>query len=270
MNSAAPEITRVRHELRMRRVNVAKVDKLAEGMVRITLHGDELRGFKSLGFDDHVKLIFPAANGELHLPVVGPNGPARAEGTPAPIMRDFTPRSFDAGAGALVVDFVLHDDGPAASWAAQAAPGQTLGVGGPRGSAIIPIEGIDTHLLIGDETALPAIARRLEELPANTRAVTVIEIERGCELPLSSLAQLQVVWVPRNPSIVAPGAQLIDAVRTLEIPKDRCFAWAATETQAVRAIRRYLIEERGFDKRWVKAAGYWQRGAVGAHVVVED
>lgn len=269
MNSA-PQIVRVRHELRLRRVPVAHVEHLAPKLLRITLRGEELRDFRSSSFDDHVKLFFPAEDGQLYLPALGPNGPTRVEGSLAPIARDFTPRYFNADIGELQIDFYLHAHGPAAAWAAQAAPGQVLGVGGPRGSAVIPLDGIDSHLLIGDETALPAIGRRLEELPATSHALVVAEVESGCELPLSSPADLQVVWVPRIDAHDAPGEQLIDALRTLQFSNHRCFVWAATETQAVRAIRRYLTQERGFDKHWVKAAGYWQRGATGAHVVVED
>lgn len=246
MNSV-PQIVRVRHELRRRTASVAHVERLAPKLVRITLRGEELRGFTSLGFDDHVKFFAPGQEG-----------------------RDFTPRSFDAHAGELKIDFFLHDHGPAAVWAAQAAAGQEVVVGGPRGSSVISVEGIGLHLLIGDETALPAIERRLEELPASTRALAVVEIESGNELTLSSPADLQVVWVPRIDSQEDPGQQLIQALRALQFSTDRCFAWAATETQAVRAIRRYLTQERGFEKQWVKAAGYWQRGAAGAHVVVDD
>jgi NADPH-dependent ferric siderophore reductase len=242
-----PKIARVRHELRRRTASIAHVERLAPMLVRITLQGDELRGFTSLGFDDHLKFFVPG--GEA---------------------RDFTPRSFDAAAGELTIDFFLHGQGGAALWAGQAAAGQEVIVGGPRGSAVISMEGIDSHLFIGDETALPAIERRLEELPADTRALVVVELEGGNEQALSSRADLQVVWVPRIASLEAPGGQLIEALRALRFSNERCFAWAATETQAVRAIRGYLTQERGFDKKWVKAAGYWQRGAAGAHVVVED
>lgn len=262
--SNIPNITRVRHELRLRRATVAKVELLAPQMKRITLQSEELRGFTSLGFDDHVKLFFPTPDGQLQLSLPG------TEGAPERIMRDFTPRRFNAETGELVIDFFIHEDGPATTWAVSAVPGSVLGVGGPRGSSIISTEGIGLHLLIGDETALPAIARRLEELPATTSAMVVAEVEQGFELSLSSRANLQVMWVPRSDAKPGTGESLIDALDALPIMKEGCFAWAATETQAVRAIRRYLIEKRGFDKRWVKAAGYWQRGAVGSHVVVDD
>ncbi|MBM0105866.1 siderophore-interacting protein [Steroidobacter sp. S1-65] len=260
-----PNITRVRHELRLRRATVAKVETIAPQIKRITLQSEELRGFTSLGFDDHVKLFFPTADGRLNLSLPG------TEGAGEKIMRDFTPRRFDAEKGELVIDFFIHEDGPATTWAVNAGPGSVLGVGGPRGSSIISTDGIGLHLLIGDETALPAIARRLEELPANTCAMVVAEVAPGFELHMSSRANLQIVWVPRNQSAQAgAGEGLIGALNDLPIVKEGCFAWAATETQAARAIRRYLMEKRGFDKRWVKAAGYWQRGAVGSHVVVED
>lgn len=262
--SNLPNITRVRHDVRMRRTTVSHIEMIAPKMKRITVKSEELRGFTSLGFDDHVKLIFPGADGQLNLV------PPGSDGTSGRVMRDFTPRRFDATAGELVIDFVIHDDGPATTWAANAELGRVLGVGGPRGSSIISTDGIGLHLLIGDETALPAIGRRLEELPANTGAMVVVEVEPGFELPLSSRANLQVVWVPRTDPNAMPGEFLLGALDDLPIMKHGCFAWAATETQAVRAIRRYLVEARGFDKGWVKAAGYWQRGAVGSHVVLDD
>ena len=127
--SNLPNITRVRHEVRLRRTTVSRVETIAPKMKRITVKSDELRGFTSLGFDDHVKLIFPNAEGLLNL------APPGTEGAAERVMRDFTPRRFDAEAGELVVDFVIHDDGPATTWAANANVGSVLGVGGPRGSA---------------------------------------------------------------------------------------------------------------------------------------
>jgi NADPH-dependent ferric siderophore reductase len=216
--SNPPNITRVRHEVRMRRTTVSHVEMIAPKMKRITVTSDELRGFTSLGFDDHVKLIFPSAGGELNL------APPGAEGTSDRVMRDFTPRRFDANAGELVVDFLIHDNGPATSWAVNAKLGSPLGVAGPRGSSIISTEGIGLHLLIGDETALPAIARRLEELPATTNALVVAEVEPGFELLLSSRANLQVVWVPRTDPTAVRGEFLLGALDDLPIMNQGCFA----------------------------------------------
>ena len=251
--SDLPSIRRVRHELKRRQLQVARVERLGSDMVRVALKGEELQGFTSLGFDDHVKVFFPT------------------NGTPDPALRDLTPRRYDPASGELWIDFFLHDAGPAAGWARDAAAGQPIMVGGPRGSSIICTEGIDSHLLIGDETALPAIGRRLEELPSGSRALVVIETADGAAgYPLQSQAQLQCEWIARSSAAHSPAHGLIEKLRTLTLPPGRCFAWAALESQAARALRRYLVEERQFDKHWVKAAGYWQRDAVGVHEVFGD
>ncbi len=153
---------RVRHQPRRRELNVLRVEKIAAHMIRVTLGGD-LDGFTSLGFDDHVKLFFPT-------------GKVGADGEPEFESRDYTPRRYDPQAKTLDVEFVLHDAGPATRWAEQAKAGQTLRIGGPRGSFIIPTT-FDWHLLIGDDTGVPAIARRLEELPAGSRAVVLAEVD---------------------------------------------------------------------------------------------
>ena len=246
-----PEVTRYRHEIKRRQLSVARIHALTPKMLRIVLSGEELVGFTSLGFDDHVKLLFP-------------EGPEESK-------RDFTPRHYDAAAGELWIDFYLHETGPAATWASRATVGGSLTIAGPRGSSVISVQGIDTHVLVGDETALPAMGRRLEELPAGARAVLVIESDGdSAAYPLAGKATCLRVDVAKSPQGAAPGKTLIDALREVQLPKDRCFVWVATESNAARAIRRYMIEERGWDKNWIKAAGYWQRGAVGAHDVIAD
>jgi NADPH-dependent ferric siderophore reductase len=182
-------VTRVRHEVKMRRLEVRRSEGLSPSMVRLVLAGDDLAGFTSAGFDDHVKIFLPAPGArEPLLPTMGPKGLAFPEGAERPAARDFTPRKYDAEAGELTIDFVLHDAGPATAWAAQARPGDYLGVGGPRGSMIVPKD-FRMHVLIGDETAIPAIARRLEELPGGVRARVFAEVEApGHELNLESAA----------------------------------------------------------------------------------
>jgi NADPH-dependent ferric siderophore reductase len=80
-----------------------------------------------------------------------------------------------------------------------------------------------------------------------------------------------VVRVPRAvQSDTSEGSQLIDALRGIQFPAGQCFVWVAAESNVARALRRYLTDERGIDKHWVKAAGYWQRGATGVHDTIAD
>ena len=246
-------IHRVMHEIKRRKLEVLRVVDLTPRMRRITLGGPELAGFISLGTDDHVKLLFPQ-NAEqtaaLETMVLG----AGKDNGPLPEMRDYTPRRYDLDKLELDIDFVLHGDGPASTWAEQARPGQFLHIGGPRGSMIVP-DIFDSYLLIGDETALPAIARRLENLAANRKALVVIEVENGAEQQmLESAAQFNVIWVLRE----GGKDNLLTTVRQLQVPKGNLYAWVATETKVSRQIRRVLIDEHGLDEQFIKAVGYWR------------
>jgi len=156
MNSQEQGIHRVSHEIKRRKLEVLRVTDITPRMRRITLHGPQLAGFISLGTDDHVKLFFATTPEENA--VLETFAPGSGDEGPRPSMRDYTPRRYDEASGELDIDFVLHGDGPAATWAAQAQPGQFLHIAGPRGSMIVP-DIFDSYLLIGDETALPAIAR---------------------------------------------------------------------------------------------------------------
>ncbi|WP_095136923.1 siderophore-interacting protein [Pseudomonas sp. Irchel s3a10] len=246
-------IHRVMHEIKRRKLEVLRVVDLTPRMRRITLGGPELAGFISLGTDDHVKLLFPQ-NAEqaatLETMVLG----AGKDNGPLPEMRDYTPRRYDLEKLELDIDFVLHGDGPASTWAEQATPGQFLHIGGPRGSMIVP-DIFDSYLLIGDETALPAIARRLEGLAANRKALVVIEVENGAEQQvLESAAQVNVIWVLREGS----KDNLLTTVKQLQVPKGNLYAWVATETKVSRQIRRVLLDEHGLNEQFVKAVGYWR------------
>ncbi len=219
-------------------------------MCRVTLGGEELTGFKSLGFDDHIKLFF--------------NDP---QGSPA--MRDYTPR-YDPAANVLHIDFAIHQAGPATAWAEKAQVGDHLNIGGPRGSAIIPLD-FDWHLLIGDETALPAIGRRLSEFSAGAKAIVIAEVADAAEeQTFNTAAALTIQWVHRGDRPAGQSEMLLSALRAISWPQGDGFAWSATETSVARAIRRHLIDERSARPSWVKTAGYWRHGSVAVHDKIED
>jgi NADPH-dependent ferric siderophore reductase len=157
--SSTPDTRRVRHETRRRNLTVSRIEKLAPKMVRVVLQGEELSGFTSLGFDDHLKLFFTAEDGRTDSPPSTAHGPSGGDNASPAAMRDFTPRWFDAAAGELWIDFFLHEAGPAAAWATRVAVGQTLTVGGPRGSFVISLEGIDSHVLDATAPRLPSRCR---------------------------------------------------------------------------------------------------------------
>ena len=243
-------IHRVTHEIKRRRLEVLRVVDITPRMRRITLGGPELAGFVSLGSDDHIKLLFPQSAAE-QAALESPTFNIKGDG-PQPAMRDYTPRRYDLDIGELDIDFVLHGDGPASTWAEQVQVGQHLHIGGPRGSMIVP-DIVDSYLLIGDETALPAIGRRLEELPAGRKVLAVIEIADAAEKQtLNSAADVEVIWVIRSQD------DLLKTVQNLTLPDGTLYTFVATETKLSRQLRRVLLDTHHVNEDYLKAVGYWR------------
>ncbi|MGB6536066.1 MAG: siderophore-interacting protein, partial [Xanthobacteraceae bacterium] len=241
---------------RRRTLTIKRTEKIAAHMIRVTLNGD-LEGFVSLGFDDHVKLFFP-------------DGTRDDKGEPGLLGRDFTPRRFDPATGMMEIDFAIHDAGPATRWAARARPGDTLALGGPRGSFVIPT-GYDWHLLVGDETGLPAISRRLAELPSGARAVVVGEVDGPSdEIAFDTKADAAVHWVHRNGAAPGESDVLERGLAQLKFPAGDYYAWVACESLVAKTLRRQLLALHRANPKWMRAAGYWRRGAVAVHEVIES
>ncbi len=254
-------VQRVRHPLNVRRLRVQEVIRASPHLVRVRLCGDNMQDFTSASFDDHLKLLLPPdPDAPLVLPQPGTEGLAFPPDAPRPVMRDYTPRWFDSARGLLDLEFALHGEGVAAKWAVQARPGQEVGVGGPRGSFVVPT-GFDWHLLVGDETALPAIARRVEELPAGVQAFVIAETaDPGDRRALHSHADLAVQWLSGG----ADGG-LAAAVAAWQKPEGEGYAWAAGEAAEMGALRRVLVEQHGVVKERMRVAAYWKRGASAHH-----
>ncbi|MEE6297204.1 siderophore-interacting protein [Georgenia wangjunii] len=254
---------RVRHELAARHLTVVRAADITPSLRRVTLTGD-LSGFLSGGAGDHVKAFFPdPATGELHAPRMTAQGLERPEGVTM-ISRDYTPRAWRDDE--LDLDFVLHDDGgPAVAWAASARPGDPLVVAGPRGSRLAPA-GVDWWLLGGDETALPAIARWLEDLPAGVPVHVLVEVSGPddeaylADVAGAGLDGRHITWLHRRGAAPGTTTLLADAVRALEVPAGVGFTWFGGESGSLRAVRRHLRHGLGLATEQVDVSGYWKCG----------
>ncbi|NYT58293.1 siderophore-interacting protein [Alcaligenaceae bacterium] len=266
MNTASLKVEKLQHPIKVRTLQVKRVTQLSPSMRRITLTGGDLAGFLSASFDDHVKLMVPDVLAtKPNVPVVGPTGLIFAQDQPKPAMRDYTPRRYDPAASELDIDFVLHHAGPATEWAKYAEPGHFVGIAGPRGSFLVPTA-YDWHLLIGDETAIPAIGRRLEELPAAAKAIVIIKTETDAgRLEFSSRCQLDIQWVSETDSTGAAMGAFESAMRNMTLPSGEGYAWAAGEYSEIKAVRQYLVEGLGLDKDRIRAASYWRKAAASTH-----
>lgn len=237
-------------ELRFRNVTLSAREWLAPDFVRVRLSGPDLAGFDSPGSDDHMRLFFPS----------GPVG--SVEELRAAPSREYTPLAW--GDDWLDVEFAVHgDQGVAAPWAANAPLGSTIGVGGPRGAAVLTGEP-GSWLLVGDETAIPAIRRFAALIPEGTPARIVIEtVSAGREVEID--APVPVEWLHRGDA--PAGSALIaflDALTADDVVGDDPFVFIAAEQSIVKPGRA-LLGRWDVDSANAVVKGYWKRGEAEYH-----
>jgi len=208
------------------------------------------------GPDRRIKMFFPVPGQDRPaVPRATSGGPLWPAGQARPTIRTYTVRRFDAAAGELDVDFVLHDGhGPAAAWARDAQPGCWVAVSEP-GGRYEPDRDAGFHVVIGDESALPAVATVLDALPTGPPALAFLEVADAAEeqeLPGAAT----VHWVHRGQR--EPGGPLAEAVRSAVFPPGAGQAWLSGESGCVKDLRKHLLDERGLDRRRVYATGYWR------------
>ncbi len=235
-------IERLYWEKRRRTLCVTSVTRLTPNMQRITFQSDDLHDFASLAHDDHVKILLPIA-GEAD----------------SFVTREYTPRYVDTKACTLVLDFALHEHGPANDWARQAKAGDSLFVSGP-GKSMVVADDFDWYLLIGDATALPAITRRIEQLRAGVHVTSIVMLADAADKQACvTAANWQAQWLIRDHNAVNDEQALLAAAAAYAFPPGDGYIWVAAERQAARALRTYLVEQRGQPEAWIKSSSYWTR-----------
>ena len=279
---------------------------LSPSLTRFVFSGSDVALMRTLAPDQRVKVLFPGLDGAApNLPKQGDWRAALRDLNPeqAPFMRSYTIRNLRVESAELDIDFVLHGDtGPASRWAMHASAGDCLQINAPNaafaddpgGYEWQPPQGMRKVLLIGDETALPAIAGILEALaqhPETPQIQAFIEVpeEADC-LALTCGPNTKVQWLPRaslgkqhgDGMILAARelaslpprriqAQACAALQELDLDNQRLwdrasarhnefYAWVAGESMAVMAIRRFFVNECGMDRKGLTLMGYWKLG----------
>lgn len=233
---------------------------LGSHMRRVHLRLWDPQAFPALPFtDSYVKVILTPP----HADYTWPFDPADIRATrPAdawPLLRTYTVRTHDATAGDLALDVLLHEGGGAAQdWAHNLAVGQVFGILGPGGNWR-PETDVDHFLLIGDVSALPAIARAVEELPAGAGAEVFVEAEDPqLRATLPDRPGVDVTWV--DPGGALPGSRLVDAVTHAHPRTEDTAVFLHGNAEMVRDLRRTLLGEWGLERAALSASGYWRHG----------
>jgi NADPH-dependent ferric siderophore reductase len=230
---------------------VQRVQRLTARMIRVVFAGPALAGFNWNGPAAHIKLILGSDSPEVRAP-----------------SRTYTPRHFDAATHELTVDFVLHGEGPASSWAAQAQVGQPMLIAGP--GRCYAVDAQAQWLLIGgDESAIPAVATILEAVPDTIRTAVRLEVNDAAdEFAIApQRPNVDIRWLHRAHPIIGhggtarAGVELLSAISAFQQPAGRGGIYIACEADAMRRIRQHLLLERALPREWLTTRGYWKQGA---------
>lgn len=255
-DDAARRIPTRREPPPFRRVTVQRVEDLTPKMRRVVIGGPELDGLEIDEPAASVRLLLPPPGEEtIVMPTWTGNQFELPDGERAPI-RTFTPRHLDTGRLELTLDIVLHEHGAASDWARSVAVDDETAVSGPgRGYDIDTDAG--AYLLVGDESAIPAISQLLEAMPGEMPVQVHVELADPAARPdLPPHPNAAVTWHDQTGD--DPGAALVAAVEALdEVPE---VVWAAGEAASVQRLRKHLFDVRGMSRSEVTARGYWKRG----------
>ncbi|MCS6712115.1 siderophore-interacting protein [Brachybacterium sp. EF45031] len=253
--SAAPAVPALRHSALLAfDLEVVAVRQLSASLRRVTLASADLEHF-GVGADPwdlRIKLVIPGpANTADHFAQVRPGADVSLEHltdwyrkwlqidpSDRGWMRTYTVRAQRAAGDPrsitslpeIDLDMVLHlmdedvfGQGVAARWVQNAQVGDHVTVLGPNrhlvdtgygGIEFRPADSRDV-LLVGDETALPAIASILDSAPAHLRGRAVIEVPCADDcLDLSTESRIAVTYLVRKGAAegeASPHGELLEA-----------------------------------------------------------
>ncbi|WP_313818214.1 siderophore-interacting protein [Citricoccus sp.] len=246
-------------------LDVISTERLGEHFQRLTLGGPGFTDFRDNHYTDkYVKILFVDPALELTPPYDVQTLRKSLPKHQRPVRRTYTVHSVDAEAGTLVIDFVLHgDSGVAGPWAAAAKVGDQVAFAGPGGK-YAPDAAADAHLLVGDESALPAISAALAEMPEDATGQAFIEVGGPAdEWELTVPSGVEVTWLHRGGEYRLGRSQLaatVEGIGRAEWPAGRVHAFVHGEKSMVKRLRRHLTEERGVDRKMLSLSSYWTYG----------
>jgi NADPH-dependent ferric siderophore reductase len=239
--------------------DVLEVQRLTPRMVRVVLGGEGLDDYTPTEWtDQYVNALFVPDGAPYGVPFdVDQVRQLAAEHRP--VGRRYTIRWWDETTRRLAIDFVVHGDvGAAGRWANNARPGDRLQIVGPTGG-YAPDPTAEVHLLVGDESALPAIAASLERIPPGRHAQAVVLVDNeDHQIDLACPGHLDISWVHRDAAAGDPD-QLLRIVEGIQVAPGRIQVFVHGEAGEVRSLRRHLLVERGIPKAQTSISPYWRR-----------
>lgn len=248
-----------KRKMKATEATVTAVNRLTADLVRISFDCPGLKGVELPYTDHYIKLLFVPEEADYAWPfdlaAIKETYPRHLQ----PVTRTYTFRRHDTAAGTFEVDFVTHGAaGLAGPWAQQAQVGDVIAFVGP-GGAWHPAAEYEHFMLIGDESAAPAVAAAVENLPADATADVFIEVaDENAHFEMPQPDGVELHWVHRDGA--THGHELSAAVRAAGIPAKRASWFVHGVAEMLKELRRFLFFDHDVDKTEVSISGYWRIG----------
>ncbi len=246
-------------------LEVRRREFLTPGFARVTLGGPAVRDLVVAGNDQAVRLFFPrAAQTSLRMPTAS-NEAWMAQlllmpKAVRPWVRNLTIRRVRPADEEVDIEFAVHGESPMSSWVRRVEPGDAAGIFDMGTTYRLPGHA-EAQLLVGDETALPAILSILDGTPPSLPTEVYLEVAAAADIrSVEAPAGVGIHWFSRDDEELRPGTVVLDAVRDAALPSGRCYAWVAGESRLATTVRRHLVNDRGLPKRDISFIGYWRLG----------
>lgn len=258
--------TRAPETRKMITLEVLATARTTPNFATVTLGGPDLEHLENPGHDQAVRLFFPREGQDgLRMPVSSGNA-WMAEllllpKSRRPWVRNYTIRRTRPELGEVDIEFALHHDAPACDWARRARPGDQAGIF-DMGITYLPPADAAWQLLVGDESAVPAILAILEHAPASLVADVFLEVPETADIreDITAPDGVSVRWLARDDAEALPGTLALAAAKRSPLRPVRFYTWAAGEAKLPTGLRRYLVQEHGVPKSDIAFCGYWRHG----------
>ena len=250
---------------RMLTLTVLRSSRLSPNFLRLTIGGPQLADFEYQGWDQCVRVFFRRpGQTDLRMPTRSNNGWAAQfylmPASSRPHVRNYTVRAFRPESLELDVDFVIHGDGAAPTWAASAAPGEPVGIF-DEGTMYQPGPRARWQLLVADESGVPAALVIAEQTPTSLPTLLYLEVPTAQDiLPVQLSENVNIEWLPRESQHTNPGRLVLDIASNVAVPAGSTSMFIAGESGLATGLRRHMIAVRGIPKSQVTFYGYWKRG----------
>lgn len=243
-----------------RLVQVKHITDVTPGMRCITFTSDDLDTYPADTAGAHLKIFLPL-QGQVKPTVPGfsEKGPKWPEGEPRSIVRTYSVRAIRPEQKELDIEFAIHDDaGPAIHFALNAKQGDYIGITNPGGPD--PLLAPASHYyMAADPSSLPALMALIETMSPNVQGKVVIRVEDETHRQeIKHPSGLEIIWLMG--SVEEQTQNLINEFMSWELPAEDVAFWIAGEDKIIRALRRHIRRDNGYDRSLIYAIPYWRFG----------